>query len=92
VKELLENSLDAQATRIEIEVEQGGAKRILIRDNGCGIEKDDLLLALTSHATSKIATLSDLEQVTSLGFRGRTTSGQVRSCRSASSCRRPAPS
>lgn len=70
VKELLENSLDAQATRIEIDVEQGGIKSIWIRDNGHGIHKDDLVLSLSSHATSKISNIDDLEAVSSLGFRG----------------------
>ncbi len=70
VKELLENSLDAGADRIEIDVEQGGIKLIRIRDNGSGIQKDDLALALSRHATSKVGSLQDLEQVTSLGFRG----------------------
>ena len=70
VKELTENSLDAGATRIEIEIEKGGAKRISIRDNGCGIAKDELSMALARHATSKIASLDDLEAIMSLGFRG----------------------
>ncbi|MEJ2529989.1 MAG: DNA mismatch repair endonuclease MutL, partial [Gammaproteobacteria bacterium] len=70
VKELLENSLDAGAGRIEIDIEQGGIKLIRIRDNGCGIYKDDLALALSRHATSKVGSLQDLEQVSSLGFRG----------------------
>lgn len=70
VKELLENSLDAGADRIEIDVEQGGGKLIRIRDNGAGIVKDDLGLALSRHATSKIANLDDLENIVSLGFRG----------------------
>ncbi|VAX77119.1 DNA mismatch repair protein MutL [Serratia symbiotica] len=70
VKELLENSLDAGATCIEINIERGGAKLIRVRDNGCGIRKDDLVLALSRHATSKISTLNDLENIISLGFRG----------------------
>lgn len=70
VKELVENSLDAGASKIEIVIEQGGAKRILIRDNGSGIEQDELALALSRHATSKISTLEDLEAILSLGFRG----------------------
>ncbi len=70
VKELVENSLDSGATRIDIDIEKGGAKLIRIRDNGCGISKDELGLALSRHATSKIHTLDDLEAIISLGFRG----------------------
>ncbi|MFJ2976221.1 DNA mismatch repair endonuclease MutL [Kluyvera sp. NPDC087067] len=70
VKELVENSLDAGATRIDIDIERGGAKLIRIRDNGCGIKKDELALALARHATSKITSLDDLEAIVSLGFRG----------------------
>ncbi len=70
VKELVENSLDSGATRIDIDIEKGGAKLIRIRDNGCGIAKEELGLALSRHATSKIHTLDDLEAIISLGFRG----------------------
>ncbi len=70
VKEVLENSLDAGATRVEIEVEAGGVKLIRIRDDGCGMAPEDLPLALARHATSKISSLEDLERVASLGFRG----------------------
>lgn len=70
IKELLENSLDAGADRLEIEIEQGGARLLKVKDNGAGIHKQDLELALSRHATSKISDLDDLENIQSLGFRG----------------------
>ncbi len=70
VKEMLENSVDAGATRIDIEVEQGGIDRILIADNGCGVHHDDLSLVFSSHATSKLRNADDLFNIETLGFRG----------------------
>lgn len=70
IKELIENSLDAGATRVDVEIEEGGVRLIRVRDNGGGIEREELALALSRHATSKITTIDDLERVVTLGFRG----------------------
>ena len=70
IKELVENSLDAGATQIDIDIEEGGARLMRVRDNGCGIHREDLALALSRHATSKIQDVQDLEGIVSLGFRG----------------------
>ena len=70
VKEMLENSLDAAATRIKISIEAGGKKLIQITDNGCGMVRDDAMLAFERHATSKIKDADDLLSVSTLGFRG----------------------
>src|SRR5438132_787790 len=70
VKELLENSVDAGSTRIDIDIEQGGAELIRVVDNGHGIRADDLALAFANHATSKLTSADDLFSVHTLGFRG----------------------
>ena len=70
VKELIENSIDAGATEIEISIERGGKDLIRVRDNGCGIEQEDMRAAFFSHATSKITRMEDIEHIRTLGFRG----------------------
>ncbi len=70
VKEVLENALDAGARRIDIEIKGGGAGLIKVSDDGCGIPADELQLAFTRHATSKISSFDDLSMIKSLGFRG----------------------
>ncbi|HKC70380.1 MAG TPA: DNA mismatch repair endonuclease MutL, partial [Terriglobales bacterium] len=70
VKELLENALDAGAGRIRVNLEAGGKKLIQITDDGCGMSRDDAMLAFERHATSKIRTADDLLSVATLGFRG----------------------
>lgn len=70
IKELIENSIDAGATRVDVDIEEGGVRLIRVRDNGGGIEREELALALSRHATSKITTIDDLERVATLGFRG----------------------
>ncbi len=70
IKELAENALDAAATRVEVEIADGGRERMLVRDDGSGMNEEDAKLSVLRHATSKIRTASDLESVMTLGFRG----------------------
>ena len=70
VKELLENSIDSGADKITVKISEGGSKSIFVSDNGSGIQKNDLVLAVENHATSKISTQEDLQNCNSHGFRG----------------------
>src|SRR5215467_5114311 len=70
LKELLENALDASATQIDVDLAGGGIRRIRVADNGVGVEREDLRLAIERHATSKLSTVDDLGAIATLGFRG----------------------
>src|SRR5580704_1717256 len=81
VKELVENALDAGATQVRIELEEGGKRRILVADDGCGMTRDDAIMALQRHATSKIRSAEDLFAIRTLGFRGEALPSIASVCR-----------
>ena len=74
VRELLDNSIDSGADRITVRIEEGGGRLIKVTDNGAGMDRDDMLLAVERHATSKISTVSDIFSIKTLGFRGEALS------------------
>src|SRR5437879_2205800 len=88
VKELIENALDAQAQRIEVEIERGGLSRIWVVDDGSGMTPEEAHLALRRHATSKLSTIEDLQRLTSLGFRGEALPSIASVCKLALTTRR----
>lgn len=89
VKELLENAVDSGATRIDLSVERGGKDLIRVADNGCGMDPDDLLMAFQAHATSKLSTAEDLENIQTLGFRGEALAAITEISRTRCVTRRP---
>ena len=89
VKELVENSLDAGAKNITIEIEEGGKRNITVSDDGSGIAKDDLPLAFMPHATSKIKSVEDLDNIASLGFRGEALASISSVCQVVLSSKKP---
>ena len=74
IKELIENSIDAESTQIDIQVFDSGLKKIVVKDNGIGIHRDDIKLVIAEHATSKIEDVYDIENISSYGFRGEALS------------------